>query len=167
MSINATLIGLYHICQRETWLHANGIRMEHTSDVVAEGKLIHETSYPQRAEKYTELSIGGSKIDFYDAKNKVVHETKKSNKMEDAHEWQLKYYLLLLNQYGIEDATGILEYPKLHETKQVVLTEAEREYLTQCVSKIEALVNSEHCPPVINSRICKTCSYYELCYVTE
>jgi len=73
MTINATLINLYHVCKREMWLHANGIRMEHTSDTVAEGKLIHETSYPQRAEKYTEIEIGGSKIDFYDAKNKIIH----------------------------------------------------------------------------------------------
>lgn len=35
-------------------------------------KLIHETSCPQRAEKYTEIEIGGSKIDFYDAKNKMI-----------------------------------------------------------------------------------------------
>jgi CRISPR-associated exonuclease Cas4 len=52
MTINATLINLYHVCHREMWLHANGIRMEHTSDTVYDGKLLHETSYPQRAEKY-------------------------------------------------------------------------------------------------------------------
>ena len=63
--------------------------MEHTSDTVAEGKLIGETSYPQRAEKYTEIEIGGSKIDFYDAKNKVIHEVKKSDSIEAAHEWQV------------------------------------------------------------------------------
>jgi CRISPR-associated exonuclease Cas4 len=102
MNINATLLNLYHICKREMWLHANGIRMEHTSDTVAEGKLIGETSYSQRAEKYTEIEIGGSKIDFYDAKNKVIHEVKKSDSMEEAHEWQVKYYIWLLQQNGIE-----------------------------------------------------------------
>jgi CRISPR-associated exonuclease Cas4 len=43
--------------------------MEHTSDLVYDGKLIHETSYPQRPERYEEISINGCKIDFYDAKN--------------------------------------------------------------------------------------------------
>lgn len=57
MTINATLINLYHVCKREMWLHANGIRMEHTSDTVAEGKLIGETTYPQRSEKYTEMEL--------------------------------------------------------------------------------------------------------------
>jgi len=65
--------------------------MEHTSDLVYEGKLIHETSYPQRSERYEELEIDGIKIDFYDARNKVIHEIKKSDKIEEAHEWQLKY----------------------------------------------------------------------------
>nr|MBP8945773.1 Dna2/Cas4 domain-containing protein [Paludibacteraceae bacterium] len=43
MQVNATLINLYHVCKRECWLHANGIRFEHTSDLVYDGKLIHET----------------------------------------------------------------------------------------------------------------------------
>ena len=57
MNINATLINIYHICKREMWLHAHAIRMEHTSDIVYEGKLIGETTYPQRAERYTEVEI--------------------------------------------------------------------------------------------------------------
>lgn len=46
MNINATLINYYHICYRKLWLHANGITMEHTSDIVYEGKLIGEDTYP-------------------------------------------------------------------------------------------------------------------------
>ncbi|MHB1179040.1 MAG: Dna2/Cas4 domain-containing protein [Daejeonella sp.] len=76
MLLTATDINYYHVCHRKLWLFANGIRMEHTSDVVAEGKLIGETTYPERAEKYTEIEVDGIKIDFYDAKNKVVHEVK-------------------------------------------------------------------------------------------
>ncbi len=119
MTITATLINLYHVCKREMWLHANGIRMEHTSDTVAEGKFIHETSYPQRTEKYSEIEIAGSKIDFYDAKNKIIHEVKKGDSIEEAHEWQVKYYIWLLQQNGIEDVTGIIEYPKLKHTSKV------------------------------------------------
>lgn len=165
--VNATLINLYHVCKREMWLHANGIRMEHTSDTVAEGKLIHETSYPQRAEKYTEVEIGGSKIDFYDARNKVVHEIKKSDSIEDAHEWQVKYYILLLRQNGIDGATGIIEYPKLKHTSQVTLSPEDSLYLEQTITNIQQLVNGEWCPPRINSKICKRCSYYDFCYVEE
>lgn len=167
MPVTATHIAYYHICHRKLWLFGNGINMEHTSDTVAEGKLIHDTSYPQRAEKYTELQIGGSRIDFYDAKNKVVHETKKSDRMELAHEWQLKYYLYLLREHGIEGATGLLEYPKLRHTAAVELSGADVRYLEGCLGDIKTLVGREACPPVINAPICRKCSYYELCYIGE
>ena len=64
--------------------------MEHTSELVVEGKLIHEDSYPQRSGKYEEIEIDGIKVDFYDARSKVIHEIKKTDKIEQAHEWQLK-----------------------------------------------------------------------------
>ena len=116
MNLTATHINYFMICKRKLWLFANGINMEHTSDIVAEGKLIHETTYPQRPERYSELEIDGSVIDFYDAHNKIIHEIKKSDKMEEAHEWQVKYYIWLLKKNGVDGATGILEYPKLRET---------------------------------------------------
>jgi CRISPR-associated exonuclease Cas4 len=173
MTINATLVNLYHVCKREMWLHANGIRMEHTSGTVAEGKLIGETTYPQRPEKYTEIELssplgggreGAGKIDFYDAKNKLIREIKKSDKAEDAHEWQVKYYIWLLEQNGIENVKGILEYPRLRQTKEIDFTSEDRRYLEQTVQKIETIINDENCPPKINSKICKQCSYYDFCY---
>ncbi|MBD0333725.1 MAG: CRISPR-associated protein Cas4 [Chitinophagaceae bacterium] len=167
MTINATLINLYHVCKREMWLHAKGIRMEHTSDTVYEGKLIGETTYPQRPEKYTEIEIGGSKIDFYDAKNKVIHEIKKSDKAEAAHEWQVKYYIWLLQQNGIEGVTAILEYPKLRQTTKVELSAADTAYLQTVVQQIRQIMGCEACPPCINSRICKQCSYYDFCYIAD
>lgn len=167
MQITATLINLYHICHRELWLHAKGIRMEHTSDIVYEGKMIGNNSYPQRPEKYTELQIGGSKIDYYDAKNKVVHEVKKSDKAESAHLAQVKYYLYLLEENGIEGATGVLEYPKLRQTEQVVLTNDDRSDIVEWMTDIELILAKPICPDVINKPICKRCSYFEFCYVTE
>lgn len=167
MFITATLINLYHVCKREMWLHANGVRMEQNSETVADGKLLHETSYPQRAEKYSEIEIGGSKIDFYDAKNKVIHEIKRSDKVEIAHEWQVKYYILILEQNGIEGVKGILEYPKLRETKTVLLMESDKLYLSTIINKIRDITESEQCPPLLNAKICKSCSYYDFCYCAE
>ena len=167
MNLTATHINYYIVCKRKLWLFSNGINMEHTSDTVAEGKLIHETSYLQRAERYSELNIDGSVIDFYDAKNKVIHETKKSDKMETAHEWQVKYYIWLLKKNGIEGATGIIEYPKLRETKKVELTDEDVVCLENMVVDIEQIVTSETCPAKIEAKICKNCSYYEFCYVDE
>ena len=167
MHLTATHINYYHICQRKLWLFVNGINMEHNSEKVADGKLLHETSYPQRSEKYSEIEIGGSKIDFFDAKNKVIHELKRSDKMEIAHEWQVRYYILLLEQNGIEGVTGLLEYPKVKETKTIVLNISDKMYLELIINKINEIAEIEKCPPLLNTKICKSCSYYDFCYCRE
>ena len=89
MQITGTHFNYYQVCKRKLWLFANGINFEHTSDLVFEGKLIHEDSYPQRSEKYEEIELDGIKVDYYDAKSKVVHEIKKSNKVEKAAQLQI------------------------------------------------------------------------------
>ena len=57
MRVSGTLFNYYQVCKRELWLHANGINMEHNSELVAEGKFVHEESYPKRSEKYEEVEI--------------------------------------------------------------------------------------------------------------
>ncbi|MBP6540383.1 MAG: CRISPR-associated protein Cas4 [Saprospiraceae bacterium] len=162
--VTATLINLYHICKRELWLHSNEIRMEHTSDTVTEGKLIGENTYADRPAKYTELQLEGVKIDFYDAQNKVVHEIKKSDKMEVAHEAQVKYYLYKLKQLGVEGATGILEYPTLRHTAHIVLTDEDVIDIQRWEADILEIISREEMPGVINKPVCKRCSYFEFCY---
>ena len=165
--ITATYINLYHICHRELWLHANGIRMEHTSDTVAEGKLIGESSYPERAEKYTEIEVDGIKIDYYDARNKVIHEVKKSDKVEQAHIAQVKYYISKLEQQGLSGVTGLIEYPKMRRREVVELTDDDRLQIPLWEADIRRIISAENCPPLLHKPICKQCSYFEFCYVQE
>lgn len=165
--MTGTHFNYYHVCKRKLWLFANGINMEHTSDLVLEGKLIHENSYPQRSDKYEELEIDGCKIDYYDTKNKVIHEIKKSDKVEIAHEWQVKYYIYILEQNGIEGVSGILEYPTLRQTNKIILSDIDRKMIEEILSDIETIINSDNCPPTIDSKICKRCSYFEFCFVGD
>lgn len=165
--ITATLINIYHVCTRELWLHAHEIRMEHTSDTVSEGKLIGETSYAQRNDKYTEMAMDGIKIDFYDAKNKIIHETKKSDKAEKAHIAQVKYYIMVLERNGICGVEGIIEYPTQRKTERVVLTDADRTDIGRWETDIQRIVAQEVCPKVIHKPICKNCSYFDFCYSDE
>lgn len=167
MSITGTHFNYFLICHRKLWLFANGITMESTSDLVYEGKLLHETSYPRRSEKYQEIAIDGIKLDFYDAKNKVVHEIKKSDKHEDAHVWQVKYYLFVLEQNGVLGATGILEYPRLHKTEEVFLTSADRENIAEMITKIETIIRQDNCPERLPKSRCKNCSYFDFCWSGE
>lgn len=168
MPLTATHIAYLHTCHRKLWLFAAGVNMEHTSDVVAEGKLIGETTYPDRAQKFTEIEIDGVKIDFYDTRKKVVHEIKKSSAVESAHIAQVKYYLYKLHQKGIEGVTGIIEYPKLKQREQVpALTEEDIGVIARWEEEVKAIVESSSCPDVIRAKICKRCSYYDFCYSSE
>ena len=167
MQITGTHFNYYQVCKRKLWLFANGINMEHTSDLVFEGNLIHEEAYPQRSSKYEEVEIEGIKVDFYDPRNKVIHEIKKSDKIDRAHEWQLKYYLFVFERNGITGATGILEYPVLRKTETVLLSDIDREEILSMEKEIRNIIESEQCPPMEKKRICKNCSYYDFCYSRE
>lgn len=167
MQITGTLINYFYVCKRELWLFANGINMEQNSDLVYAGKLIHEESYPQRSERYEEIEIDGIKVDYYDAKRKVIHEIKKSDKVDQAHEWQLKYYLYVFERNGIEGVSGILEYPKLRKTSEVFLSDVDRETIKEMEQKIKEIIEGEACPPLEKKGICRNCSYYDFCYAGE
>ncbi|MGC9353336.1 MAG: CRISPR-associated protein Cas4 [Mariniphaga sp.] len=164
MNITGTHFNYYLICHRKLWLFANGINMEHTSDAVYEGKLIHETSYLQRGDRFKEISIEGIKIDWFDTKNNVVHEIKKSDKREQAHIWQVKYYLYVLEQNGL-NATGLLEYPKLRKTEEVLLTQPDREYIEESLKTIKEIIGAETVPEKLPVSRCRNCSYFDFCHV--
>ena len=168
MQVTGTHIAYFHLCHRKLWLFANGINMEHTSEVVAEGKLIGETTYIDRAQKFTEIEIDGVKIDFYDAKNKVVHEVKKSSSVEQAHIAQVQYYLYKLQQKGVYNASALIEYRKLKQREEVQpLTKSDVTNIEAWEREISSIIGSSACPQAIRARICKKCSYYDFCYSSE
>ena len=167
MTPTGTHFNYYQICRRKLWLFANGINMEHTSDTVYDGKLIHQSSYPQRAERYEEIAIEGIKVDYFDAKRRVIHEIKRSDKVEKAHEWQVKYYIYVFERNGIEGCTGLLEYPTMRQTLPVELTDSDREEIRRMEQEITDIIESDNCPPLVKKRLCKSCSYYDFCYATE
>jgi CRISPR-associated exonuclease Cas4 len=167
MNITGTHFAYFQICHRKLWLFSNGINMEQYSELVDEGRLIHETSYQQRPNRYEELEIDGIKIDYYDPAKKCIHEIKKSASLEPAHEWQLKYYLYVMKRHGIEDAFGILEYPRTRQTKEVWLNSLDEESIAEMLLKIKEIIQSEHCPEKQKMKICKNCAYHDFCWTTE
>ena len=164
--ITGTHFNYFMVCRRKLWLFANGLQMEHSSDLVFEGKLIHENSYPQRSEKYTEIELDGIKIDYFDAKNKVVHEVKKSDSHEEAHEWQVKYYLYVLKRNGV-GATGLIEYPKLRKTIEVLLSQRDEEEIKEFEKEIGAILSGNDIPEKPEQKRCKNCSYFDFCLSGE
>jgi len=175
MNINATLINYLHLCHRKLWLHAHAIRMEHTSDIVAEGKLIGETTYPQRADKNQELELSATfegielsaKIDFFDAIKGIVYETKKSAAKELAHVAQVQFYLYLLRKNNVTAHYGQIEYPKLRQTERVELNEEDEKKIESSILKATEIIALESCPPTLPKSKCSKCSYFDFCWSGE
>ncbi len=167
MAITGTQMAYYVICHRKLWLFTNHIFLEQTSELVADGRFVGESTYEKRPERYKQIELEGIKIDFYDPKAHVVHETKRSDKMEPAHLAQLKYYLYILEQNNIPVQYGVLEYPKLRTTRQVVLSDEDRSTIPEWLEHIAQIVSRPKCPDVIKKPHCKQCAYFDFCYVDE
>lgn len=182
MQITGTHINYYYVCKRELWYFAHGLQMEQTSDLVYLGKVIDESSY-SREEKGVDID-GVINIDWVDTKTGIIHEVKKSDSVEKAHEMQVLYYLWYLKkkftgdyadyrnrstendgEYKEFNLKGEIDYPKLKQKTIVVLTDEKEKELLNAMEDILRIVASKKPPERINKKFCKTCSYYELCWV--
>ena len=86
LNIQGVKINYYFVCKRKLWLFSKGITMEHNSERVLTGKLVHENSY--KRQKHKELLIDNLlKLDIVD--DTYVREVKISSKMEKAEKMQL------------------------------------------------------------------------------
>jgi len=154
-------VNYYFICRTKLWYFSHYTTMEHTSDAVLLGKLVHEKSYGGTQG----ISIGRIAIDFIEKGDKMVlHEVKKSKSMEKAHIYQLLYYLYDLNQRGIH-ATGIINYPLIRRKKVVELNQENQEELETVLEDIQEIVRLDKPPKPEKKKYCRKCSYFEFCWV--
>lgn len=160
--ITGLMFYYYFICQRKLWYFANEINMEQNSELVSIGKTIDETSY--KREKKSILIDNTINIDFI-KDGAVLHEVKKTKAIEEAGIWQLKYYMYYLKQKRVETLEAKIDYPLLRQTKEIVLEKEDVEIIENVIKNIQEIVTKEKPPEVIKEKICKKCSYYDLCYV--
>ena len=160
--VGGTEINYYFVCKKKLWLFANGIRLEHTSDRVDYANLVHESSYP-RTSKLEVLVDGLLRIDL-DSKDGVIHEIKMTKAFQDAHHYQLLYYLYYLKQKGMIGLKGEINYPKLKKKDIVELTPELEQEMEDILSKVRELKISETCPQIGAHATCKKCSYENFCW---
>lgn len=160
--VTGVMVYYYFVCKRKLWYFNNDVNMEHNSELVGMGKLIDENSYSR--EKKSILIDEMINIDFL-KDWKVIHEVKKSRKLDEAAKWQLKYYIWVLRGKGVDIEKGILDYPLLRKREEIILTTLEVEELMEVLAKIEDIISMRFPPKVIDKAFCKKCSYYELCYI--
>ncbi len=171
-----TQINYYFVCQRKLWLFSHHIQMEQESDMVKLGKVIHEQSYSR---EHKEIEIEHIKLDWLNIKDGILHEVKKDDALEEAHEWQVLYYLYYLKCKGISLKTaegsspntsntlwqGEIDYPKLKKRIEVILTHEKEMELLRILENITRIIALSKPPaPSVPFSLCKKCSYCELCH---
>ena len=160
-SITGVQVNYYFICKTKLWLFSHFASMEHTSDTVALGKLLHQGSYKREKE----LKLGRISLDFVKKRGIIViHEVKKSRKLEKAHIYQLLYYLYYLKQKGIE-AMGEINYPLLRKKEKIELKDEHEREIKEILSEIASIIRMKKPPKPEKKKYCRKCSYFELCWV--
>lgn len=162
MNITGIMVYYYFICKKKLWYFINQINMEQNSELVSIGKILDEESY--RKEKKQILIDNTINIDFI-KNGAVLHEVKKTKSIEEAGIWQIKYYMYYLEKKEVKSVKAKIDYPLLRETKEVILSDSDRKVLDKVIQDIEKMKDEEIIPKKINSKICKKCSYYDLCYI--
>lgn len=160
--ITGVMVYYYFVCKKKLWYFYNEIQMEYTNDNVYIGKILDEESY-KRDEKHINID-NVINIDFIRRK-KILHEIKKSKKIEEANIIQVKYYLYYLHKKGITDIKGKIDYPLLKQSIDVNLEETDFEYIESILKEIKNIVNLEYPPKEKGMKICKNCAYYDLCFI--
>lgn len=159
---NGTQVNYYIVCPAKLWYFSHFMQMEHSSDLVALGKLIHETSF-ERSKKDVLIDSKIS-IDFVEKENKIIiHDVKKSKKLEKAHVYQVLYYLYFLKQKGVK-AEGEINYPKLRKIEKVELTEDNEREIETILKQIRQIILQDKPPKAEKKRYCRKCSYFEFCW---
>jgi CRISPR-associated exonuclease Cas4 len=159
---NGTQVNYYIVCSTKLWYFSHFLQMEQNSDLVELGKLIHETSF-EKLKKDVQIDSKIS-IDFVERGNKIIiHDVKKSKKLEKAHIYQLLYYLYYLKQKGIK-AEGEINYPKIRKIEKIDLTEKNEEEIEAILKQIKEIISLSKPPKPEKKKYCRKCSYFELCW---
>ena len=118
--ITGVMIYYYEVCKRKLWYFYNEIQMEQGNENVLIGRAIDEETY-KRDKKHINID-NIINIDFIRSKG-VLHEVKKSNKIEEASILQVKYYLYFLQKRGVYNIRGKIDYPLLKQSIDVELSD--------------------------------------------
>lgn len=160
--ITGVMFYYYYVCERKMWFFSKDITLEEGYENVEIGKIIDNTTY-KRSKKHIQIDETIN-IDFL-KDWEVIHEIKKSQSIEEASIMQVKYYLYYLRKKGIDISKGILDYPLIKQRKEVTISLQDIIEIEKTIGDIERILKRPLPPPKINSKICKKCAYYDMCFI--
>jgi len=137
-----TQVNYFVICKTKLWYFSHFLQREQESDLVSLGKILQETSYRDKKDVIIDSKVA---IDFIKKRDKLIlHEVKKSRKMEKAHLMQLLYYIYYLkNEKGIENVEGRIDYPRQRKVVGVKLSEEKEKELLKIFEEIKEIISLE------------------------
>ena len=160
--ITGLMFYYYFICKRKLWYFYNEISMEQNHENVQLGKLLDETAYC-REKKHINID-DVINIDYI-SEGKELHEIKKSKSLDEASEWQVKYYLYYLKKRGVNGVVGRIDYPLIKKTTKVILKPEDNEEIEQILEEINNIVKEAKPQQFREKKICKSCAYCDLCMI--
>lgn len=161
LRVSGVKVAYYFICHTKLWLFSHNIAFEREDENVGVGRALHEERYKRDSKDVTIDQL--ISVDFVRRGDVLVlHEIKKTRKMEEAHRWQMLYYLYYLKLRGVV-ARGEINYPLISRREEVVLTGEDEAVLEQVISDIRGIV-AGRMPSPRRRRICPRCAYFEFCF---
>jgi CRISPR-associated exonuclease Cas4 len=150
------------ICERKLWFFSKGIAMESDSERVLLGKFLHAIAYSDEGGTREALIDNTIKIDIV---GEIIREVKLSDKMAHADEIQLKYYIYyLIKKFGVRKK-GILNYPKMKKLFEIELRDEDMREVEKVLKDVVRVEKLEKPPPPLKKPYCKSCAYYNFCWV--
>lgn len=164
--VTGVMVSYYFVCKRKLWFFSKDVDMEQiqpTVDLIV-GKLLDAQNF--KRERIRGIQIEDCVIDFISfGEEIIVHETKKSKKFEEAHIWQIKFYIHTLRKHGVEVSKGVIHYPRQMRKVEVNFSSEDGEKIERAIRGINSVVSLRSPPAPLNRPFCRNCSYYDLCYV--
>jgi len=164
MIFTGTQIAYFAVCPTKLWLFSHYICQEKNSELVEIGRLLQQAHY---ASDVKEILIDYKiSIDLIRKKGMLIlHEIKKSRKLECAHKLQMSYYLYYLrNVKGIEGVIGVINYPTQRKIVKVELTLDKEVEILEILNKIKRVISSPYPPLPTYKKYCRKCAYFEFCF---
>jgi CRISPR-associated exonuclease Cas4 len=157
-------VAYYIVCPTKLWLFSHFLPQEKNSELVELGKLLQQEYFLQvQKNLIVDQKIA---IDFIKKEGELIlHEIKKSSKLENAHVVQLLYYLYYLRyKKGVQVTKGVINYPKERKIIEIELTKERKEEIENILSKIKEITSQPKPPQPTYKKYCRKCAYFEFCF---
>ena len=164
MFIPPSIFNAFNICPRQAWLMSRNLTADQHTAFLEIGRLISETSF-LKEKKEIFLADMHAKIDMITKKDGdlFVCEIKKSSRTLNTGILQLKYYLYLLKEKGL-NYKGIIKIPKERKSMEIELTDKDISIIEEKLKLSTDILAKETPPKAKRLNICPKCAHFEFCW---